>query len=42
VSLLNDRSADRALQEIRPRARQVAEQAQHVGVVRDRVRVLAR
>jgi hypothetical protein len=42
VSILDDRSADRALREIRPRARQVAEQAQHVGVVRDQVRALAR
>jgi hypothetical protein len=41
MALLDDRSADPALDQIRPRSRQVAQQAQHVGVVRERIQALA-
>lgn len=42
MSLLHGQSASRALQEIRPRAQEVAQQAQHVVVVRERLQALAR
>lgn len=41
VSLLDGRRASLPIHEIRPRARAVAEQAQHVGVVRERAERLA-
>jgi hypothetical protein len=42
MSLLDDRSTNPALDQIRPLARKVAQQAQQVGVVRERINALAR